>query len=61
MKANKFKNANQICDQIYERQYHRLKKEYHSKRVKKELNIKDLSFQEKLLAKIESKVIFEHE
>ena len=32
MKANRLKNANQICDQIYERQYNRLKKDYHTMR-----------------------------
>ena len=32
MKANRLKNANQICDQIYERQYNVLKKDYHSMR-----------------------------
>ncbi len=41
MKANRLKNANQICDQIYERQYNRLKKEYHQKRINLENNIKD--------------------
>lgn len=30
MKANRLMNANQICDQIYERQYNRMKKDYHS-------------------------------
>ncbi len=32
MKANRLKNANQICDQIYERQYNQLKKDYHTMR-----------------------------
>jgi hypothetical protein len=32
MKANRLKNANQICDQIYERQYNRMKKDYHTMR-----------------------------
>lgn len=61
MKANRRKNANQICDQIYERQYGRLKQEYRSIKESRKSKVKDESYSEKRLAKLESKLTNEHE
>ncbi len=33
IKANKYKNSNQICDEIYVRQYERLKQDYFNKKL----------------------------
>ena len=61
MKANRLKNANQICDQIYERQYVRLKKDYHSMRQDNTNKVKKQTFQEKRLDKLEKQVMIKHE
>ena len=60
MKANRLKNANQICDQIYEWQYNRLKKDYHTRRVKIDNQVKTESFQEKRINSIERVIEEKH-
>ena len=50
------KNANEICDQIFERQYNEMKLQYHQKRAKVGLKVKNETFQERKLAKLEKRV-----
>ena len=56
MRNNRTKNANQICDEIYQRQYLKLKKDYHLQRKKVANKEKAETFQQKKLAKLEKRV-----
>eukprot|EP00347_Sterkiella_histriomuscorum_P007105 403350241 len=61
MKLNRLKNSNQICDQIYTRQYGRLKKQYHQEKQNKEKEQNsqaqaNLSYQQQHIAKVVEKV-----
>ena len=61
MKANRLMNANQICDQIYERQYNRMKRDYHSIKQRAATQVKTKTFQERRLAKLERDITYKHE
>eukprot|EP00347_Sterkiella_histriomuscorum_P000673 403374939 len=61
MKLNRLKNSNQICDQIYTRQYGRLKQQYHQEKQNKEKEQNsyaqaNLSYQQQHIAKVVEKV-----
>ena len=56
MKANRMKNANQICDEIYMRQYKRLKESYAKHKQEKQEKNKEKTHQEMALEDIESRV-----
>lgn len=56
MRENALKNSNQICDDIYLRQYSRLKNYYGQIKSLRNKHIKELSLRQEHLSKIEQRV-----
>eukprot|EP00347_Sterkiella_histriomuscorum_P023131 403335827 len=56
MRQNQFKNSNQICDQIYQRQLKRIKETYRLQKHIKAKNIKELSSYQEHLVEMEQQV-----